>query len=91
MVVDVHADVKCKHSYGAAVGAGEAWQSGSTVKRSELPCADLTKMAPPTSRRPYPDRQRKLILAFDIGTTFSGVSYAFLDPGAVPTVEGVTR
>jgi hypothetical protein len=50
-------------------------------------------MAAPTplGRIPYAGRQRKLVLAFDIGTTFSGVSYTLLDPGAVPVIEGVTR
>ncbi|KAJ3521281.1 hypothetical protein NMY22_g12377 [Coprinellus aureogranulatus] len=44
-----------------------------------------------------PDRQkysgscRKLVLAFDLGTTFSGISYCILDPGKVPEVKPVTR
>ncbi|KAF8802605.1 hypothetical protein BYT27DRAFT_7260908 [Phlegmacium glaucopus] len=39
----------------------------------------------------YSGRTRKLILAFDIGTTFSGISYCILDPGEVPEIKGVTR
>jgi hypothetical protein len=31
------------------------------------------------------------VLALDVGTTYSGVSYAFLDPGAIPQIKGVTR
>jgi len=31
------------------------------------------------------------VLAFDVGTTFSGVSYCLLDPGLVPEIKGVTR
>ncbi|KAL6306646.1 hypothetical protein BKA93DRAFT_133315 [Sparassis latifolia] len=34
---------------------------------------------------------RKLVLAFDVGTTYSGVAYAILDPGEVPKIQGVTR
>ncbi|PFH47369.1 hypothetical protein AMATHDRAFT_67869 [Amanita thiersii Skay4041] len=30
-------------------------------------------------------------MAFDIGTTYSGASYAVLDPGFVPEIHGVTR
>ncbi|TFK64289.1 hypothetical protein BDN72DRAFT_881586 [Pluteus cervinus] len=42
-------------------------------------------------RRPYSGTQRRLALAFDIGTTYSGVSYAVLDPGLVPEIQGITR
>ncbi|KAF4620562.1 hypothetical protein D9613_001104 [Agrocybe pediades] len=43
------------------------------------------------SRPPYSGTQRKLVLAFDVGTTFSGISYSILDPGQVPEIRGVTR
>ncbi|KAF9526169.1 hypothetical protein CPB83DRAFT_908573 [Crepidotus variabilis] len=44
------------------------------------------------SRRvPYGGTRRKLILAFDVGTTFSGISYSILDPGQIPTIKGVTQ
>uniref|UniRef100_A0A0W0G7C1 Uncharacterized protein n=1 Tax=Moniliophthora roreri TaxID=221103 RepID=A0A0W0G7C1_MONRR len=43
------------------------------------------------STRPnYRGSSRKLVIAFDIGTTYSGVSYSILDPGLPPVVEGVT-
>ncbi|KAJ2917220.1 hypothetical protein MD484_g3186, partial [Candolleomyces efflorescens] len=45
----------------------------------------------PDARRPYEGSRRKLVLAFDIGTTYSGVSYTVLDPGHVPEIKGVTR
>ncbi|TEB26212.1 hypothetical protein FA13DRAFT_1737620, partial [Coprinellus micaceus] len=32
--------------------------------------------------------KRKLVLAFDVGTTFSGVSYCILDPGSTPRDKG---
>ncbi|EDR07658.1 uncharacterized protein LACBIDRAFT_298009 [Laccaria bicolor S238N-H82] len=40
---------------------------------------------------PYKGSRRKLVMAFDVGTTFSGISYSILDPGQVPEVKGVTR
>ncbi|KAH6897540.1 hypothetical protein BKA70DRAFT_751100 [Coprinopsis sp. MPI-PUGE-AT-0042] len=43
------------------------------------------------ARRPYEGSRRKLVLAFDVGTTFSGISYSILDPGQVPEIKGVTR
>ncbi|TFK63665.1 hypothetical protein BDN72DRAFT_902219 [Pluteus cervinus] len=44
-----------------------------------------------SSRGPYPGSSRRLVLAFDVGTTFSGVSYSILDPGNVPEIKGLTR
>ncbi|KAF9523668.1 hypothetical protein CPB83DRAFT_775024 [Crepidotus variabilis] len=43
------------------------------------------------TRRPYKGSRRKIVLAMDIGTTFSGVSYSILDPGQQPIVKAVTR
>jgi hypothetical protein len=47
----------------------------------------------PTSdtRKPYGGTTRSLVVALDVGTTFSGVSYAILEPGEVPKIHGVTR
>lgn len=45
----------------------------------------------PSTRSPYSGTSRKLVLAFDIGTTYSGVSYSILDPGQAPEIKGVTR
>ena len=42
-------------------------------------------------RPPYVGDKRALVLAFDIGTTFSGVSYALLDPGQIPQINSITR
>ncbi|KAF9025800.1 hypothetical protein BDZ89DRAFT_1016644 [Hymenopellis radicata] len=44
-----------------------------------------------TWREPYHGTRRKLVLAFDLGTTFSGVSFSVLDPGLVPKIQGVTK
>jgi len=42
-------------------------------------------------REPCKGLTRKLVLAFDVGTTFSGVSYCVLSPGDVPVIRGVAR
>ncbi|THH07993.1 hypothetical protein EW146_g9133 [Bondarzewia mesenterica] len=44
-----------------------------------------------TNRKEFQGPKRRLVLAFDLGTTFSGISYAILDPGKVPEVKTVTR
>jgi hypothetical protein len=41
--------------------------------------------------KPYGGAYRKIVLAFDVGTTYSGIGYAILDPGEVPKIQGVTR
>ncbi|KAF8168571.1 hypothetical protein BJ912DRAFT_862749 [Pholiota molesta] len=43
------------------------------------------------SRSVYKGRRQKLVLAFDVGTSYSGISYSVLDPGKVPEIKGVTR
>ena len=45
----------------------------------------------PEQRGPFSGGARKLVMAFDVGTTYSGASYALLDPGIVPEIHGVTR
>ncbi|KAK0448949.1 uncharacterized protein EV420DRAFT_1566344, partial [Desarmillaria tabescens] len=42
-------------------------------------------------RETYNGTRRKLAIAFDLGTTFSGISYSVLDPGNIPKIKGVTR
>ncbi|KAF8814878.1 hypothetical protein BYT27DRAFT_7081226 [Phlegmacium glaucopus] len=44
-----------------------------------------------TATQPYSGLRRKLVLAFDVGTTFSGISYSILDPNQVPEIRGVTK
>jgi hypothetical protein len=46
---------------------------------------------PPQKRQPFKGSRKKLVLAFDVGTTYSGISYSILDPGEVPQIRGVTR
>ena len=48
-------------------------------------------MSTVSSRKPYEGHRRKLVIAFDIGTTFSGVSYVILIPGEPPSIQGVTQ
>ncbi|KAJ3575399.1 hypothetical protein NP233_g1121 [Leucocoprinus birnbaumii] len=45
----------------------------------------------PGARSPYSGTSRKLVIASDVGTTYSGVSYAILDPGLEPEIKPVTR
>ena len=42
-------------------------------------------------RARYPGRSRKLVVAFDIGTSFSGAAYALLEPGEIPRIRSVKR
>ncbi|EMD33097.1 hypothetical protein CERSUDRAFT_98705 [Gelatoporia subvermispora B] len=44
-----------------------------------------------TARPPFHGEFRKLVVAIDVGTTYSGVSYSILDPGEVPKTLGVRR
>lgn len=46
---------------------------------------------PGAARKPYNGLKKALVIAFDVGTTFSGVSYALLDPGEIPKIYEVTR
>ena len=43
------------------------------------------------SSSPFTGSLRRLVLAFDVGTTFSGISFAVLDPGGEPKIQTVTR
>ena len=43
------------------------------------------------TRKPYSGNTRSLVLAFDVGTTFSGVSYAILEPNEIPKIHCITR
>ena len=51
----------------------------------------LNRRFSPMRREPYEGTSRKLVLAFDSGTTYSGAAYAFLDPDEVPEIRLVTR
>ena len=44
-----------------------------------------------STRKVYTGNKRKLIIAFDLGTTFSGASFAILDPGKIPRIQTVSR
>jgi len=48
-------------------------------------------MLPASSRSAYNGNCRKIVLAFDIGTTYSGISYSILDPNQCPSIHAVTR
>ena len=53
-------------------------------------CLALTLIMDAT-RVSYSGTSRKLVVALDIGTTFSGAAYAFLDPGEIPVIRSVTK
>lgn len=40
---------------------------------------------------PYKGSKRQLVLGIDVGTTFSGMSYAVLVPGQVPKIDTIRR
>ncbi|KAF8552723.1 hypothetical protein OG21DRAFT_1511130 [Imleria badia] len=42
-------------------------------------------------RKPYAGLTRQLVLAFDIGTTYSGISYCILQPGEIPQPKSVMK
>ncbi|ETW80440.1 hypothetical protein HETIRDRAFT_154793 [Heterobasidion irregulare TC 32-1] len=42
-------------------------------------------------RKPFHGPKRRLVLSMDLGTTFSGMSYAVLDPGKAPEIKTVNR
>ncbi|KAI0738316.1 hypothetical protein C8Q80DRAFT_271627 [Daedaleopsis nitida] len=44
-----------------------------------------------TSLPTYEGKKRQLVVAIDLGTTFSGVSYAILNPGEVSRIDTVKR
>jgi len=44
-----------------------------------------------SARSVYSGTSRRLVIALDIGTTFSGAAYALLDPGEIPQIQSVTR
>lgn len=49
-----------------------------------------TTMTSQRVRSPYKGDQPKLVIAIDIGTTFSGASFAVLTPGQIPLIVDVT-
>ncbi|KAF8708911.1 hypothetical protein AX14_013526 [Amanita brunnescens Koide BX004] len=45
----------------------------------------------PIQRKPYTGDRKRLVVAFDIGTTFSRVAYSILKPGEPPEIHTVTQ
>jgi len=65
--------------------SGYLWKDQNPVRRFSLtPTMNIV-------RAPYSGPSRKLVVALDIGTTFSGAAYALLEPGQVPETQFVTR
>lgn len=42
-------------------------------------------------RTPFEGSSRRIVLGFDIGTSYSGISYCVLDPGEIPMINSVSR
>ena len=59
--------------------------------RNRVTSSNLSVRMSVSQKKPYSEPQRKLIIAFDIGLTFSCASYAVLTPGEVPVIQGVTQ
>lgn len=47
-------------------------------------------MATQHTRSPYKGDKQALVIAIDVGTTFSGASYSVLTPNEVPDIVDVT-
>ena len=71
---------------------GGAQRNGQSLRLQTLSVTHLA-LTPimDTPRGPYSGTSRKLVVALDIGTTFSGAAYAFLDPGEIPVIRSVTK
>ena len=52
-------------------------------------CLSLTPIMD-IARDRYSGTSRKLVVAFDIGTTFSSAAYVLLEPGEIPNIQLVT-
>ena len=57
----------------------------------DLSGAILHHNMPPHTLPPYGGSKTSLVLSIDLGTTYSGVSYAVLDPGVEPVIKPVMR
>ena len=77
------------HLYVRESVAGSKRISKIPVGVSQPCCLPLTPAM--ETRASYTGLSRKLVVALDIGTTYSGAAYALLDPGKVPQIKSVTR
>ncbi|KAJ3575398.1 hypothetical protein NP233_g1120 [Leucocoprinus birnbaumii] len=66
-----------------------AWYENGVEKR--LAAFFFTSNMSARHKALYSGTVRKLVLAFDVGTTYSGISYAILDPGRETSIKSVTR
>lgn len=67
---------------------GRPFEDGKDLSRNaQAPAIPHTVQ----SNAVYRGHRRRLVMALDVGTTFSCVSYSVLDPGQVPMIKGVTR
>ncbi|KAL4243239.1 hypothetical protein ABKN59_000920 [Abortiporus biennis] len=55
------------------------------------PPANCPACIPTLNMAPYTGTSRRLVLAFDVGTTFSAVAYCVLGPGIEPQIQTINR
>ena len=53
--------------------------------------SSLLTVTAPEQRGPFSGGASKLVMAFDVGTTYSGASYTLLGPGFIREIYRVTR
>ena len=76
-----------KEKCGGSQGNPLSPSSANGFKSCLLPLTSIMD----TTRTQYSGLSRKLIVALDIGTTFSGAAYVLLDPGEIPQIQSVMR
>ena len=93
-LIRTHSIVQCIRPYVTALHPRPLKEKcGGTQRYAySLPCPCLA-LAPimDTTRAHYSGPSRRLVVALDIGTTFSGAAYALLDPGEIPIIRSVTK
>jgi hypothetical protein len=70
---------------------GSLEQTRPSFDRSSVSIHSSRIPTMPEGRKPFSGSKPSLVLAFDVGTTFSAISYSILEPGRVPEIHGVTR
>ena len=76
-----------KEKCGGSQGNTLSPSSANGFKSCLLPLTSIMD----TTRTQYSGLSRKLVVALDIGTTFSGAAYVLLDPGEIPQIQSVMR
>jgi hypothetical protein len=91
LTLSVQQSLLCRVNTMYHLAAGYMCGNSLDYKREQVMIPPAQFVFIMISRQPYHGTHRKLVLAFDVGTTYSGISYSVLDPGEVPQIKGVTR